>query len=271
MEVFKVNNTAHRKNHIFRSDKKTLIIAMDHGANFDVLPELKHPGKMIRDIAKAGADAFLTTPGMASNFADEFMGRGILLRVDGGVSHLGNTSESCQWVVTAEDALRLGADSIITICSPGSKFENEVISNLSRAIMDAHRWGLPITVEALPRGFEKSDDSRTPENITFACRQSVEFGADMIKTIYTGDKESFRNLTESVFAPVVICGGTKKVSENELLQEIRDALDSGGAGAAIGRNIWSHETPVKFAAAIAKLIHEDCSVEQAQKEMNPIF
>lgn len=264
-------NTKHRMNHIFRPDRKSFIMAMDHGANFGVLPAMKYPGKLIREIAAAGADAFLATPGMAEHFADDFLGKGIILRVDGGVSFLGNHSKPFQIVATAEDALRMGADSIITMGFPGSVFENEILSNLSRAIMEAHKWGLPVTSEALPRGFEKSDDSRTPDNIIFACRQSAELGADIIKTVYTGDPESFKNLTESVYAPVVILGGAEKVPEQQLLQEIKEAMEAGGAGVAMGRNIWGHENPARYAAAIAKLIHEDCSVETAIKELNPRF
>ena len=52
-----------------------------------------------------------------------------------------------------------------------------------------------------------------------------------------------------------------------LLQEIKDALEAGGAGVAMGRNIWGHEDPVRYTAAIAKLIHENCSIEAAMKEM----
>ena len=263
-----MSNTVHRMNRIFRSDKKTFIMAMDHGANFNVLPALKDPGKMIRDIAEAGADAFLTTVGMAEKFADDFMGKGIILRIDGGVSFLGDRSKPLQTVVTVEDALRLGADSIITMGFPGSKFESETLTSLSRNIMDAHKWSVPVVSEALPRGFEGGDDSRTPENITFACRQSVEFGADIIKTVYTGDQKSFRELTESVYAPVVILGGSKKVPERQLLQEIKDAMEAGASGVAMGRNIWGHENPVRYAAAIAKLIHEDCSVDAALEELN---
>lgn len=261
-------NISQRMNHIFKPDGKTFIMAMDHGANFNVLPAMKDPKKLIHDIALAGADAFLTTAGMADKFGDSFLGKGIILRIDGGVSFLGDRKKPMQIVATAEDALRLGADSVITMSFPGSVHENEVLSNVSRVCFDCHKWGLPVTAEALPRGFEKAEDSRTPENVTFACRQSVELGADIVKTVYTGYQESFRELTESTYAPVVILGGAKKVSENELLQEIRDALDAGAAGIAMGRNIWGNENPVRYAAAIAKLIHEDCSVEIALKEMN---
>ena len=259
--------TAQRMNHIFQPDGKTFIMAMDHGSNFNVLPAMKNPGKLIREIASAGADAYLSTIGMADKFQADFLGKGIILRAEGGVSFLGDHSKPMQIVADAEDALRLGADAVITMSFPGSVFENEVLSNMARVALDCHKWGLPVLAEALPRGFEPADDARTPENITFACRPSVELGADMVKTNYTGDQKSFAELCESVYAPVVILGGAKKVPERELLQEIKEALEAGAAGVAMGRNIWGNDDPVHYAAAIAKLIHENCSVDAALKEM----
>lgn len=259
--------TAQRMHHVFQPDGKSFIMAMDHGSNFSVLPAMKNPGKLIREIAAAGADAFLSTIGMADKYQDEFLGKGIILRMEGGVSFLGDHSKPMQIVASAEDALRLGADAVITMSFPGSKFENEILSNMARVALECHKWGLPVLAEALPRGFEPADDARTPANITFACRQSVELGADMVKTNYTGDQESFHELCESVYAPVVILGGAKKVPERELLQEIKDALEAGASGIAMGRNIWGNDDPVHYAAAIAKLIHENCSVDAALKEM----
>ena len=244
---------------------------MDHGASFNVLPALKDVGKVIRETAAAGVDAYLSTVGMADKFGADFMGKGIILRMEGGVSFLNKPTKAMQMVVTAEDALRLGADAVIAMSFPGSTFENDVLSNISRTILSCNRWNLPVVAEALPRGFEKSDDSRTPANITFACRQAAELGADIIKTEYTGDQESFKELVESVYAPVVILGGSKKVPERELLQEIKNAMDAGGAGIAMGRNITGHENPARYAAAIARIIHEGCSVDAALKELNPKF
>lgn len=264
-------NTTARMNHIFKPDGKTFIMAMDHAANFNTLPALQNPKKMVREIAAAGADAFLSTVGMAEYLTDSFLGKGIIVRIDGGVSFLGDKSKAMQITVNAEDVVRMGADGVITMSFPGSKFENEYLSNLTRVCMDCHKWGVPVLAEALPRGFEPAEDSRTPENLIFACRQSVELGADFVKTNYTGDQESFKNLVEATYKPVVILGGAKKVPVEQLLGEIKEAMEVGGAGVAMGRNIWGNENPVGYAAAIAKLIHEDCSVEAAMKEMNKSF
>ena len=115
--------TVSRMNHIFGTDGKTFILAMDHGSNFNVLPAMKDAETLIRELAAAGADAFLSTIGMAENFAGSFLGKGIILRIDGGVSFLGDHKAPMQIVATAEDALRLGADSVITMSFPGSVHE----------------------------------------------------------------------------------------------------------------------------------------------------
>jgi len=258
-------------NHIFRENKKTFIIAIDHGVGFNVLPAMKYPDKIIRDMAKAGADAFLATPGLVQKFGDSFLGKGIILRLDGGTTFLGDKTKPVRTVVEVEDAVRMGADSVICMGFPGSKWEDEILSNLSRNIMECGKWGIPLTAEMLPRGFEGGEDSRTPANITFACRLGAEMGADIIKTEYTGSVETFRELCESVYAPVVILGGAKKVPEEKLLSEIREAIDAGGAGVAMGRNIWNHENPARYVSAIARIIHEGCSVEAALKELNSKF
>jgi DhnA family fructose-bisphosphate aldolase class Ia len=266
-----MSRKTHRKNHIFKEDKKTLIIAMDHGNMFNVLPAMKYPEKIISEIASSGADAFLSTVGLLNNFADSFKGKGIILRLDGACSHLGYKQKPIRTVVKVEDAVRLGADAVISMGYPGSEWEDEILSDLSRNILDADKWNIPLIAEMLPRGFEGGEDSRTPENIQFACRQGAELGADIIKTEYTGSQKTFSKLCESVYVPVVILGGGKMISERKLLTDIKDALESGASGVAMGRNIWGHETPSRYTSAIAKIIHEDCSVECALKELNKKF
>ena len=266
-----MSNKTHRMNHIFREDKKTFIMAMDHGNGFNVLPAMKHPGPIISEVARAGADAFLATVGLADKFADDFHGKGIILRLDGSCSYLGSKDKPLQTVVGVEDAIRFGADAVISMGFPGSKWEDRILGDLSKNIMESNKWSLPLVAEMLPRGFEGGEDSRTPESITFACRMGAEMGADIIKTEYTGSPETFKELCDSVYVPVVILGGSKKVTEEKLLTDIKDALSAGGAGVAMGRNIWNHADPARYAGAIAKLIHEDCSVEAALKELNKKF
>ena len=51
--------TASRMNHIFGTDGKTFILAMDHGSNFNVLPAMKDAKTLIRELAAAGIREFV--------------------------------------------------------------------------------------------------------------------------------------------------------------------------------------------------------------------
>src|SRR5437879_10357155 len=78
------------------------------------------------------------------------------------------------------------------------------------------------------------------EVVSHATRLGYELGADIVKTNYTGDGESFRNVVKSVKAPVVVAGGPKAGSESEALQLVSDWIKAGAAGVSIGRNVFRH-------------------------------
>lgn len=257
-----------RMNHIFRKDKRTFIVAMEHGSNMNVLPYLKEPGHIISELAENGVDAFLTTVGLMEKFGENFGKAGCILRVDGGYSMLGEKNKPLSRVYNVEDGLRFGADGVICMHFPGSKWEEVYTQALAENISAGEKWGMPVVAEALPNGFEKGPAGHTKEGLLFACRMAAEMGADIIKTKYTGDTESFKELVDSVYVPVVILGGDKEIEPKVLFTEIREALDAGAAGVAMGRNIWRHKTPGKLAKAISALIHDDVTVEEALKIFN---
>jgi DhnA family fructose-bisphosphate aldolase class Ia len=91
----------------------------------------------------------------------------------------------------------------------------------------------------------------------------AEYGADFIKSPYKGDPVSFRKkVVDSCYKPIVALGGGANKSDSELLQMVRDAIDSGCKGVAIGRNIWKHKKIERLCRAISLIIHEDLSVER---------
>ena len=46
---------------------------------------------------------------------------------------------------------------------------------------------------------------------------------------------------------------------------VRDAIDVGASGITMGRNIWGHRNIAGMTAALSSIIHDDSSVEKAQK------
>ena len=73
-----------RLNRILGKDGKALIVAMDHAANQGP-SGLERPGELIPKLIAGGADAIITTYGLA-HFAEELAPVGLIVRTDGGAS-----------------------------------------------------------------------------------------------------------------------------------------------------------------------------------------
>jgi DhnA family fructose-bisphosphate aldolase class Ia len=253
----------HRWKRIFREDGRALIVALDHASAFGTMEGLERPGEVICKIRAGGADAILTTYGVVTRFAEEIGSLGVVLRVDGGSTMLAQRRGPMQLIYDVYDALRVGADAVGAMGMPGSKFEMETLPYLSDLIAQCAEWNVPVMAEMLPAGFENPAEMWTPENIGHACRIGAELGVDFIKTVYSGDVDSFRAICEQVYVPIVVLGGGKSKDPRDLLSSICEAMQAGASGVAVGRNIWRYAEPEKMTAAIAAIIHEDATVDVA--------
>jgi fructose-bisphosphate aldolase/2-amino-3,7-dideoxy-D-threo-hept-6-ulosonate synthase len=103
------------------------------------------------------------------------------------------------------------------------------------------------------------------EVVSHAARAGAELGADIIKTNYTGDIDSFRRVVDGCPVPVVIAGGPKTETDMEFLQMIDGAMQAGARGVAIGRNVFQHQDPVKMTMAIAAIVNKGKTAEEAIK------
>jgi DhnA family fructose-bisphosphate aldolase class Ia len=250
-------------NHIFRENGRTFIVAMDHAALFGMMDGLERPGEAILQVREGGADAILTSYGVSKQFVEEIGDMGLIMRADGGLSSLAKERGPLQLIYGVEDALRLGADAVGSMGMPGSRFESQMLPYLSDLVGECAEWGMPVMAEMLPAGFENPAEMWTPENIGHACRIGAELGVDFIKTTYSGDPESFRRIVEQVYVPIVVLGGSKSEDPRDLLESIYGAMRAGASGVACGRNICQCEEPVKMAAAVAAIIHDDATVDAA--------
>jgi DhnA family fructose-bisphosphate aldolase class Ia len=261
-----------RLDRIFRPTGRALIVALDHALLDGPIPGLEDPAATIRQIVAGGADAVLTSYGIARRFARELAPVGLILRVDGGAtsmasaggpgggSGLGYTGGPPVLLYGVEEALRLGADAIALNGFPGAPHEGASLQNIARAVHLAHPWGLPVLAEMVPGGFDSPPEWRTVENVALAVRVAAEMGADLVKTPYVA---GFRRVTEPCYVPVVILGGARRGNERAMLADIRAAVDAGAAGVAVGRNIFQAGDPQAMTAAVNAILHEDATVDEA--------
>lgn len=105
--------------------------------------------------------------------------------------------------------------------------------------------------------------SRPPEKMKVACRVAAELGLDLIKTQYIPPIEAFRTVVANTYVPIVALGGPADPDTAKVLRGVREAMDAGCRGVAMGRNVWSHPNVRGFVTAIRKIVHEDADVESA--------
>jgi len=115
-----------------------------------------------------------------------------------------------------------------------------------------------------PRG-KKVENEHAPEMVMHAARVGAELGADVIKTNYTGDPDTFKDVIRSCPVPVIIAGGPKMDTDAEVLKMVEDAISAGASGVSIGRNIFQHENPTKMTIAISKIVHEGATAAEAME------
>ena len=65
--------------------------------------------------------------------------------------------------------------------------------------------------------------------------------------------------------PIIIAGGPKVETQREALAMVRGAMDAGGAGIIMGRNVWRAENPAAMMRALAMIVREKVSVDDAME------
>jgi fructose-bisphosphate aldolase/2-amino-3,7-dideoxy-D-threo-hept-6-ulosonate synthase len=127
-------------------------------------------------------------------------------------------------------------------------------------------WGMPLLAMMYPRG-KKISSEHDVNVVKLAARAGAELGADIVKTNYTGDPDSFKEVVKGCPVPVVIAGGPKMDTDRDVLEMVEGAIEAGGAGTSIGRNIFQHKNPSKMVRAISKIVHENSDADEAMKEL----
>lgn len=254
-----------RINHLVANDGKSVIIACDHGGFIGPAKGLEDPGKLITELVESGVDAILTTRGIAQRYG-ELLGRlGLILRADGGSTVASPVTGTIRPLFSVEQACQLGADAIICMGMIGFEEEPSSLKNIADFVADSDQWGMPVIAEMLVK--PKEGKRATSEEIAFAIRIGVELGADLIKASYAGPIEDYKLALQSCYRPVVVLGGEKVNNNQEMLENIADALEAGASGVAIGRNVWQHTDPGGVCRALVELVHGSGSVQKALKEI----
>lgn len=262
--------------HIFWDDKRAVIVPIDHGLG-GIVQGLEEPGRTLRAVVAGQPDAVMSTFGNLKRYHDLMEGKvATLLRLDSGMNPYLSDEEKVprDWrlLYSVDDALRLGAQGVRLTAWFGTPFEMDCIEAIAKVASDCLKHGLRLCVETypVPGPRIRREDVLEPEHVATVCRLAYEYGADFIKTHFTGSAGSFRQVTAMCPVPVLIAGGAKVDNEWEWLSTVEAMLAGGGSGVWCGRNVFQHRDPASMVRALVQVIHYGASVEEALNELHGV-
>ena len=238
---------------------------MDHGLTVGTIKGLENLADIVDKVAIGGANAVLMHSGMVgAGHRQHGQDIGLIIHLSGATS-LTPDPDRKVLVCSVERALKMGADGVSIHINIGADEEPEMLQDARNVVEASREWGLPLIAMMYPRG-KKIKDENAPEVVNIAVRVGAELGADIVKTNYTGDIDSFKYIVKSVHVPVIIAGGPKTDTIQDLLQLVYDSIQAGGKGVAFGRNVFQAEDPIKIVKALSKIVHHNYTVEEVLKE-----
>jgi fructose-bisphosphate aldolase/2-amino-3,7-dideoxy-D-threo-hept-6-ulosonate synthase len=249
-----------------RKSGNSLIIPLDHGISIGPVKGITDLADTVEKVAEGGANAVLMQKGMVP-YGHRGYGRdiGLIVHMSASTSLAPDPDNKVQ-VCTVEETVKMGADAVSVHINVGSETESDQLKILACTAERCAVWGMPLIAMMYPRG-AAIKNQHDPEVVAHAARVGAELGADIVKTNYTGDPDTFKNVVKGCPVPIIIAGGPKMGSDRELLDMIEGAMSAGAKGVAIGRNVFQHESPTRITRAISRIVHEKWTAADAFKEL----
>tara|TARA_Y100000310_G_scaffold343564_1_gene451826 strand:+ start:4713 stop:5468 length:756 start_codon:yes stop_codon:yes gene_type:complete len=227
---------------------------LEHGPESDFNDKNVDP-LYILDIAKRGKyNGVVFQKGIASKYNKEIRKSGVPLIVKlNGKTSLKKEEPISRQLCTVSEALKLGASAVGYTIYIGSDFEDEMMQEFEGIQREAHSSGIPVIAWIYPRGGKvKNPVSR--ENMAYAARVGLEIGADIAKINYGGKVADLKWAVKSAGRCKIVIAGGKSKGEKALLKMVKEVMQAGGTGLAIGRNVWQASDPLKITEKIKRII-----------------
>ncbi len=251
---------------ISRKTKRAVIVPIDHGLSMGPIAGLEDMASTINKVADGGANAVVLHKGIVrSGHRGYGKDLGLIIHTSGSTS-MSPDQNSKVPIASVEEAITLGADAVSVHVNLGATNESEQLQNLGDIAETCASWGMPLFAMMYPRG-PKVKNQHDPELVGLAVRVGAELGADIVKTTYTGDEKSFNKIVSGCPVPIVIAGGPKMATDVEVLKMAKEAMNAGAIGVSIGRNIFQHNNPVAMTRALARIVHDNVTINRAKMEL----
>jgi fructose-bisphosphate aldolase/2-amino-3,7-dideoxy-D-threo-hept-6-ulosonate synthase len=262
-----------RMKRVIDADGVSVICALDHGMTSPTFLEpLADITRRARETVAGGANVIMMSKGMIRVAADAFSPTtSLALLLSASASPGGDRPQIVQ-IADVEEALRAGADAVVLFTALGGDTEAGMIEILASVGRECAILGMPFIAEAeFPTTYATVEELKQQYGFEYLRRNvrlCAELGADIVKTNWPGDADSFARCVEAANGvPVVLAGGSR-LEDAELLSRMEQAVQAGAIGCSVGRNIFMHRNPEAITRALSRVIRERWSADKALTSLN---
>jgi fructose-bisphosphate aldolase/2-amino-3,7-dideoxy-D-threo-hept-6-ulosonate synthase len=232
---------------------RMLCIPLDHGVSLGPVKGLDTIWDTIQKVEEGGATSILSHKGILKSLP-RTPKIGMIMHASASTS-LGPAPNRKVRSASVEEAILLGADAVSVHVNIGCKEEPEMLEKLGSVSDECDKWQMPFIAMMYPRG-ENIKNAEDAETVAHVARIGAELGADIVKTVYTGDVDSFHKVIAGCPVPVVVAGGPKTNSDESLLKMAYEAMEAGAIGVTFGRNVFQHSHPDRIVRALSRIVLE---------------
>jgi len=251
---------------INRKTGKTVIVPMDHGVTVGPIRGLIDMKKAVDNVVNGGGNAIIVHKGIVrAGHRQSGNDIGLIVHMSASTSMSPDPTGKVL-VCTVEEALQIGADGVSIHVNLGAPTDDVMLEHFGQISGRCMQWGMPLVAMMYTRG-AKIKSEYDVAYVKHAARVGAELGADIVKVNYTGSPQSFEQVTGGCPVPVVIAGGEKLESDDDILNMVEGAIKAGAAGVSIGRNVFQHAAPTRMIAAISMVVHEGASARVAVRAL----
>ncbi|OLB66101.1 MAG: 2-amino-4,5-dihydroxy-6-one-heptanoic acid-7-phosphate synthase [Actinobacteria bacterium 13_2_20CM_2_72_6] len=243
-----------RLQRLYRHSGRLLVVPLDHAVSDGPIVPGGDLDGLVAQLAEQAVDAVVLHKGCLRRvLPGRFRDMSLIVHLSASTARA--PDPDAKYLVTGvEEALRLGADAVSVHVNVGSREEHRQIADLAAVADACDRWNTPLLAMMYPRG-PGTPDPRDPALVAHAVAVAADLGADLVKTVYPGSVAGMAAVTRAAAVPVLVAGGPASAAPEDFFAEVRQALDGGAGGVAVGRNIIQADDVAATTRKLADLVH----------------
>ena len=245
---------------------KGVWVPIDHGVTDFPCEGLGDIEQTIKSLIAGEVNVIVAHKGVIDKFNHLCQGTKtrMIAHLSASTRHGGKNHSNKVLVGDVDEAIMRGAVGVSCQVNIGSKKEAAMLERMGHVTTEAYLNDVPVLGMIYVRGenvnLMKNDSTK---GYAHAARIAFELGCDAVKTVWTGDKESFSNICRAAPIPLLVAGGPSTGNSEEILTMVKDSIEVGGSGVCMGRQVFAHQNVTAICQAIGMIVHNNVSVQEA--------